>query len=514
MSTVNLEALLDRLARGWDASQAGLAQEFCHVFREHLGEAGSLKPDAGRFEFVADLGKIRLRGTHTVYCLAVGGSNPALAGVASDYFRRVSAPGRLVCGIAFSAAAEEHLRAGFDSRRSLIVTCSEIRAILTASDPVRDLLRLMRARLPIRTLIPYTILLSAEGNMFYGRDSELQRLRDEDSTSFAIVGPSRIGKTSLLKQYIRSLQRSGDARAAAATYLDLYECTDKRALGVCRAIAMRLESSKRANRLTPDDFVNFLRYQHYRTGFVPTLVLDEVDEVCIDSNVREIWCTAAKQGACRFILAGRRNLLKTMLDPASPLAGRFELLRMEPLDSAAAERLFFDPLTDLGFVFPDRMECRERIFRLTGMLPHLVQFYAGRLAEVAIADGNDEITRDQLDRLQWDFETAQYFVSPLTDLATPQAKVVALSILKNGSPLISVAAAQRAAAEAGVVLSHAETFEICNELVISNVLTWKGGSFRISNDALSFYAKELGFLDQAYSEAVREATGTVAAERI
>ena len=62
-------------------------------------------------------------------------------------------------------------------------------------------------------------------------------------------------------------------------------------------------------------------------------------------------------------------------------------------------------------------------------------------------------------RLQWDFETAQYFVSPLADLTSPRAKVVALSILKSGWTSVTVGAAQRAAAMAGVPLSHAETLE-------------------------------------------------------
>ena len=47
--------------------------------------------------------------------------------------------------------------------------------------------------------------------------------------------------------------------------------------------------------------------------------------------------------------------------------------------------------------------------------------------------------------------------------------------------------------------------EACND--INNVLTWSCGTFRVANEALAFYAKELGFLDVAYFEAIREARG-------
>lgn len=141
---------------------------------------------------------------------------------------------------------------------------------------------------------------------------------------------------------------------------------------------------------------------------------------------------------------------------------------------------------------------------LTGRLPHLIQYYGRRLAERAFKEQRGSLGLDDVEAIHLDYETAQYFVGPLVELHEPEARVLALALLKADVRHLTISVIQRVAAEAGLHLPRARLFGICNDLVINSILVWDKGTFQIANDALVHYARELGFLDQALAEARNE----------
>ncbi|MCI0659592.1 MAG: hypothetical protein L0220_00810, partial [Acidobacteria bacterium] len=278
------------------------------------------------------------------------------------------------------------------------------------------------------------------------------------------------------------------------------DCNDSSDDGIARFIAMHIAPSSRSDRVTNDDLVQFLRRQYSLHHGSLELLLDEVDLVCASRAFKSL-AKAARQNICRLVLCGRSNLLKIALSPDSLLECRVELLRLQSLDHDSARELLICPLSDLGFSLdqPDRII--ERLFRLTGRMPHLLQFYGKKLANLAIEEGTDIITQEHLDTLRWDFETAQYFISPLGDLTDLESHLVALSLLKDGRQVFSVPLVREIAAKYELHLSYARIGEICNDLVINNILAWDEGAFRLANESLPYYARQMKLLDGQLKDA-------------
>jgi len=479
--------------------------EFVRLWGERLEAVTEVKEvGADALHFVTDLSEIHLRGMDEIHCLLLGGSRDDLSKTVKGFWIKAAFPGRLIVVLALSETAAAKAQLPMMGLDSVVLSGGEVQALLEDARPRTFFRTQLRRRLPPRSLIPYSILLSAQGGMFYGRDSELLRLREDVDVSFAIAGPSRIGKTSLVKRHQKELARLRHPGALATFYVDCYACPNTPD-GIARTIAMEIDGSSRSARMKLDDLMNFLRFQsRVRLGRPVELILDEVDEVCQSSVMREL-ARAARYGFCRLILCGRGVLLHTMLNQNSPLASRMELLRLEPLDEHAARLLLLEPLLDFGLRVEEPERLVEVVLGLTGRLPHLLQYYGRRLLELAIQQRSETASPRDIETLRWDFEAAQYFTSPLADLKDPWSRLVAFSILNANGGQLTVSGVQELAVRAGLRdLRHVEVFQICNDLVINNILAWEKGSFRVANEALRYYAGQLGFLDRALEEAQRE----------
>jgi hypothetical protein len=138
---------------------------------------------------------------------------------------------------------------------------------------------------------------------------------------------------------------------------------------------------------------------------------------------------------------------------------------------------------------------------MTGNLPHLLQFCLRRLVDLCIADGKRLLTPEHVQTLHWDFETAHYFTSPLSDLMDPESRLIALNLLRNPPELITHSVIHQMAAAESLRLDVQRCKEICNDLFINNVLAWSRGAFRIANEALVHFVAQSGDLEQAIAEA-------------
>ncbi len=498
--------LVEHLANEWRPDQFGLAHEFVKIWKDKLN-VGAWVKNGGRnaLRFVTDLGEIRLRGMNEVPCLLVGGDGENEVG---DFWRKTAGPGRLPFILALSDRAYGQAKTYITDSRGLLLSSSDLKQLLTAVHPRTFLTNQLHKQIPKQRLIPYDYLRSVEGGMFFGRRTELNRLRYEDNLSFAIVGPGKVGKSSLVKQYQRQMIIERDPRHTYRFYIDFYECNDLTPDGVARFFAMKIDPSKQSSRLTADGLIDFLKYQSYRMFNGPLdLLLDEVDEVCNGEAFRFLG-EAAKQGYCRLALCGKGSLLRLMQDENSPLRGRLELIRLEPLDTYSARKLILEPLNDLGLKISDPDLLVERIFRLTGRLPHLLQISCKKLATLAIEGNLDEITRDDIETLKWDFGAAQVFTEPLRNLTDPAARLLGLLLIKDGREEFPIPVVQKLAETENLSASLRQITDLCNELVISNVLAWRNGKYCIATGALYDYARNLGLLEDDSLNGVRLAALT------
>jgi hypothetical protein len=498
--------LFERAERGGEVSDASVAQELLPRWRAAFDTSVSIRSTGPVFvHFTTDLSDLRIRGLGELGVVVVLTNAPGELSKVNEGVRRARAPGRLV----LVAILSPHVFpfAGRILKRDdvLLVSGEQLRQLLNTPDAPRELRKLIHQQIPAQRLNPYNHLLPATGGMFFGRSAELDRLLYDDDESFVIPGPSRIGKTSLIQQYRRTLVRSQDPRAAAVRYVSFFECKDQSPNGVARHLAMEIDGSRRSARLEAADISRFLQHQRSVWGSALELLLDEVDEVC-NSQAFTFLTQAARSGMCRLIMCGRGNLLRLTLSPASPVMGQLEVMRLEPLDRTAARELLLTPLDSLDIRVDDPEQTCNRIIGITGGLPHLIQFYGKRLASSALSRTDRRLTMAAVSELPSRSAYAQWLSGPLSnDSLTPRTRLVALSLLREHATEWSVADVQDVTGRAGIDLSHTEALSTCYDLVIANILIWRGDKFTPANGGLLQDARHLNFLDRAYSEARRAA---------
>src|SRR5439155_23662254 len=125
-----------------------------------------------------------------------------------------------------------------------------------------------------------------------------------------------------------------------------------------------------------------------------------------------------------------------------------------------------------------------------------LQFFGKRLAALGIEQDRATLTRGHIETLKDDFDTAQFFTQALREVRDAATRRVALLVLRTCRGPVSIPALVGAAAQEGLALSHTAAAEICNDLVIHNVLTWIKGSYHIASGALVHFARQLGYLTQ------------------
>lgn len=502
MKDVDTTLLIERLAHGWTSSHAGLAHELIQRWAAPLcQEADVIGIGENTAEFVTVLTDIRLRTMHEVRCLLVGGEGD-VSKTLQDFWTRFNSTHHIPFILTLSAtahdAAVELLRAG----RCLILSPDQIDKMLRSQFPLLELKHLLLRQVPRRALIPYNLLVPAEGGMFFGRQNELSRLWDEDFTSFAVAGPGRIGKTSLGRFYKAERVRSRHPSSSRSFFISLYNAEhlpDR----VARFIAMKIQNSRRSDRMTAKDLLNFLLYQKKQRGGPLELILDEVDEDC-EGEAFKVLGEAARSHLCRLILCGKGTLLKTMLSSKSPLDCRVDLIQLEPLDSTSARDLLIKPIEDLGFKIEKPESVTEEVLKLTGRMSHLVQLFGMKLVDRAIIDKTETVSIEQVEILKTDFFIAQFFIKSLNELENADAKLVALALLSESQQSFSVPEIQVIAGREGLHIDAVSTNNICLDLLVNNVLAWDNGSYRIANEGLPFYARKKDYLKNSLAEA-REA---------
>jgi hypothetical protein len=449
-------------------------------------------------EFILGLADLRLRTMHQVPCLLVGGETDLSAPLQS-FWNRFNSTHHLPFVLALSETAYQAALKILHSGRSLILSSKNVRDILLSSAPLQELKQILIRQISRRTLIPYNLLVPADGGMFFGRAHELNRLREEDFNSFAIAGPGRIGKTSLAFRYHNELRRSRDPRATRVVYANLYNC-DHLPDRTARFLAMKIESSRRSDRMTTRDLLNFLLYQKKRYGGPLELILDEVDEDCESPTFRALG-EAARAQLCRLILCGKGGLLKTLLSSKSPLDCRLDWIQLGPLDSGSARDLLIKPITDLGFKIEEPDKLTAEVLDLTGQLPNLVQLFGMKLVDRAIVDKTETVAIDHLEALKKDFFVAQFFIKSLNELTDPDTRLIALLLLEQGCASFSSTQIQILASREGLNLNDLRANEICLDLLVNNVLIWDNGSYRIASGGLPFYARKKDYLKTSLEKA-------------
>ncbi len=495
---LNNTELLQLLAKGWQSDQAEATTEFATRWQACLNSTGKIdQPEANALRFNLHLTELRLHGAENVACLAISGSGEngkVIGDQVKSFWYKTNSTDRMVFLLALSDEAYEHAKAALPQARCLRLRPEQILGVFNSCEPLSRLKQLILEQYSRHQLLPYNITMPVKENMFFGRQRELDKLFYESNTSFAIVGAGRLGKTSLALEFHRRLLRENDSRATRKFHIDFYDCIKQTSDEVARLLAKEIDPSRRSNEMTIHDLAFFLRFQAHKLNGPVELFLDEVDRVCY-LQVFEILTMSARRGFCRLVMCGRGSLLKTLMTESSPLNKRVELIRLLPLDEESASRLVMEPFQDLGFEVINPEKLLQQIFHWTGRLPHLLQFYGTRLTNLALAKGENIIAPELVDKVRSAFETVQLFAEQLEKLSDATTRLMAEHLLTDGRRHFTIPGVQEIGRQRGINLSNAQALEICNDLVISNVLMWHEDAYCVANQSLVHYARKMRLLD-------------------
>jgi len=484
--------LLRLLSRGWTQHQPGAVQEFLGCWRRVLGTTASLAfIDADSAGFTTDLSRIRVRGTAKAACLLLSGRCQNLESALHRLAVEACRQGSLAFVFGLPNDSGPALEAVLPRDTCVSLGYAEVlHRILASGKPWSSLKQIIREQVPLRRLNPYQITRPVDGAMFFGRTRILNMLDHDSTDSFAIVGPGRSGKSSLLAQYRFLLARARDSRIPrlfAISFHDLHPLSEQE---VCRRIAMRIAPSSRAHSAAFRDVSRLFTHVSARVGGPLELLLDEVDEVC-KSRAFELLVDLAKSGLCRIVLAGRGTLLREMAVATSPLSRRLVLVHLGPLDPKAARALVVSPLSDLGISVTDPRAVLERIFGISGRLPSLLQYLGLQLVEHSIATGNTRIDCEDLEHMISRYESLQVLAGPLLSLENGPARKLALTLLQGEQRSYTLRELREVASSIGLEMSWPEAFDAASHLYMCNILTYCRGRFSAASPALAEYARQV-----------------------
>ena len=485
--------LCRRLADGWTAEHADAPREFVERLRGRWqAQSEREAPAASAFCVVIAVNQLRLLGASEVGCLLIG-PGAAVEQEVGGFWRKHGGGGRLALVLAATAALKDAAQQLVPSDRCVCLGDGELEKLLTQPHPLERFKELLRRHIPLRRLVPYDITHPVSPNMFFGRRDLLDRLHDEETTSFAIAGPGRIGKSSLLKQYRYELRwKAWDERRHRLVFIDCYPYGDLHPEALTQRLALDISADSEANRVNAQTLLRFLK-RHSEDGRAPLeLLLDEVDRVCRSPTFDRLG-EAVRMNYCRVVMCGRGNLFRLMQDAAHQFEDRLELLLPEPLDQESAEQLLFEPLAHLGIRVEVPSAVRECVFELTALRPHLIQSCARSLFFLATKSGRQAISHPHLQELKEHFMAKSHALLALKDMQDDLTRLMALLWLREGGGVVTVGAFQTLAEKHGVPLTADKALEICDDLWISNVLIRRGGAFALASPHLVEFVRKMDF---------------------
>lgn len=491
---INIRDVIQKLAGGWSASKSEPVHDLAAAIRSTLGAEVAVREvgdDDATLQFALD--DVRLRGFDNIFLIVLGG-HAANGHRISQLRHQWTGVDRLVTLLGASLVAEESARAVFTLDAGFVVFGGvQFGDILGSESPKTAFKVECRAQVARRRLIPFTILEVPRRNMFFGRIEELEELYCMDSTSWAIAGPGRIGKSSVLQHYIALLQRRDPVRKQRVAYCDFYDLTDLSENGIARFLAKAINSNRRAQDVTIDSLRRFLILE---MGLRPNgrleLLLDEVDRV-VGSVCFGRLAEWAKAGFCRLIVCGKGELYEALHDTGHHLFGRVKHMRLGPLSAGLSKQLFLDPFVDMGFDLEDVDRITQEVSYDTGGYPHLIQYLGSELATRVNRDNSNKIKYDLFERVRNDHEVAQFYTAPIESLDDEKTELVALTLLSERTDRFTVADVHRIAAREGIQVTEKEVAAMCRKLYINNVLGWRSDHYVIAVPGLVRHARRLGY---------------------
>lgn len=338
------------------------------------------------------------------------------------------------------------------------------------------------AQSDLTKISPYVLRSATPPSMFYGRETEEATLANAaSSTSVALLGGRRIGKTSMLREAQRRLQ---DAEYQVH-YLDCQTVRTWQDFGELAQRRLGVDAPPHFRPAHLFTLVDNLRRSEPGTPLI--IMLDEIDQLIAwdeerqEDSVPEAFfrtCRSISQeGLAQFIFSGERTISRKIWDPQSPHWNFCQPIQLRQLSRNATDRLISEPLAALGVALLEPEDFLERVWQLTSGHPQIVQYLGDsvvRRLNDRPGDKRDSVGRAVLDEIASTYEYREHYLETYwgqsTDLERQISRMVAKGVTETQD---LIARLEGARIDAGVAQSALRMLELYG------ILTHRGGELEL-----------------------------------
>lgn len=409
----------------------------------------------GRFQtFTVDLSEWGLSLTHTTPCIWVKaadlGELPPAQLVISlrDVTRERKWQNAII--LLFIDGPAEALRPHLPSAmpKFIILDGEDQQRIVHADSPSRLMLDILMRQMSRSELAPYEISRPVVGSRFFGRETEINRIKNHPNKNYLVLGLRRAGKTSLLKEVIRRMDEADpeeDGRRRRF-YLDctVIDSEDEfyRALAVGLDPLHQKELLREGSRAIRYRKLMFDRFYSIHGGTI-TFFIDEIDRLLArigdEGTLLDVMRAASNefvnhdQVKVRFILSGFRMAMITSnsRDSAFDFA---DTMLLGPLQRSDVTKMIVGPLERLRITIANQTGVVSRIHRETGGLPHYIQLYCQTLLEMLDETQRDILTEDDLKYVYESLSFQDYVLETFKQEATAEEKAIVYALTAQNLP--------------------------------------------------------------------------------
>ncbi|UCH95041.1 MAG: orc1/cdc6 family replication initiation protein [Candidatus Aminicenantes bacterium] len=402
--------------------------------------------------------------------------------------------------------------------RFVIIDSNDQHDILEASSFTNDLLDLICDQVPISDLAPYEISKPVTGTRFFGRSSDIQKVIMKSDTNFAVIGPKRIGKTSLLREINRRLKEQTEKglTAAEGPYVFLDCSLIKTPYTFLETLVQKLwpKEISRLHKRTPEVFfIRFIERMHKVFKSPITIFLDEVDRWFAPANrnqiVLDMFRVSSESEDCRYIVAGFTNLMKeTQIGGSTFFKKMFEYIELGPFTKKDLTDLVLTPMTQLRIQIKQQDEVVERIYKETGGIPQLAQYYCLDLIDQLDSQETHQVTPDNLSGIQKKTEFKNLVLGSFQSGIDAEDRCLVYALLttipvERDAESFTQQEMSNALNKCGLSFSPEKIDQICDRLSLCGIMTNENDKYRFS---IPFFPRVLRMsgLDYLFSEAKKE----------
>lgn len=376
-----------------------------------------------------------------------------------------------------------YINTSYSDYKIILIDEYDLKTLVFADETRTSFNRIIVRDIDRRDIQPYSHT-GVRPSMFYGREREISKILGNQSKSYSMFGPRRIGKTFLVREIERRISVRPEYKVI------YFSCEKKKSYQVkdrlLREVGIKISKDTRRN------FEDYLRRHIKRSHKKLVFMLDEVDDLIAEEKERENELFASLrnlhnelQENCRFIFIGFQTLVSQLDHWDSPFYNFTDRLLLECLTEEAARKLILQPMeNDLFLSFHNKESFVGEILQKTMRHPALIQFMCAKIIEQACQEGRTILSPDDVREVFNLYEYRKLIIGSFWNVLEKIQQIFALQMLQLIRPVTSIEL-RDTLAKNGVYLDVGDVEFHLEGMIVTGIIMKQGRFYSFANSLFS-----------------------------